>query len=86
VEKALQDRTSSHTIGPAIPPSQRDIGGCLQDGHDARNAFDHSMRILYVADLHYSLKQFDWLLANAGSYDIAAIRRRSPGRRRRLRS
>lgn len=31
------------------------------------------MRILYVADLHYSLKQFDWLLANAGSYDIAAI-------------
>jgi predicted MPP superfamily phosphohydrolase len=31
------------------------------------------MKILYVADLHYSLKQFDWLLANAGPYDIAAI-------------
>jgi len=31
------------------------------------------MKILYVADLHYSLKQFDWLLANAGPYDVAAI-------------
>jgi Icc-related predicted phosphoesterase len=31
------------------------------------------MKILYVADLHYSLKQFDWLLANAGPYEIAAI-------------
>ena len=31
------------------------------------------MKILYVADLHYSLKQFDWLLANAAPYDVAAI-------------
>ena len=31
------------------------------------------MKILYVADLHYSLRQFDWLLANAGLYDVAAI-------------
>jgi Icc-related predicted phosphoesterase len=31
------------------------------------------MKILYVADLHYSLRQFDWLLANTGSYDVAAI-------------
>ncbi len=31
------------------------------------------MKILYVTDLHYSLKQFDWLLANAGPYDMAAI-------------
>jgi len=31
------------------------------------------MRILFVADLHYSLKQFDWLLANAGNYDLAVI-------------
>ena len=31
------------------------------------------MKILYVADLHYSLKQFDWLLANARSFDVAAI-------------
>lgn len=29
--------------------------------------------MLYVADLHYSLKQFDWLLAHAGSCDVAAI-------------
>jgi Icc-related predicted phosphoesterase len=31
------------------------------------------MKILYVADLHYSLKQFDWLLANARPFDVAAI-------------
>ena len=31
------------------------------------------MRLLFVADLHYSLKQFDWLLANAGQYDLAVI-------------
>ena len=31
------------------------------------------MKILYVADLHYSLRQFDWLLANAGFCDVAAI-------------
>ena len=31
------------------------------------------MRLLFVADLHYSLKQFDWLLAHAGEYDVAVI-------------
>lgn len=31
------------------------------------------MKILYVADLHYSLKQFDWLVANADPYDVVAI-------------
>lgn len=31
------------------------------------------MRLLFVADLHYSLKQFDWLLANAAQYDLAVI-------------
>ncbi|MHB1308986.1 MAG: metallophosphoesterase family protein [Limisphaerales bacterium] len=31
------------------------------------------MRLLFVADLHYSLKQFDWLLARAADYDVAAI-------------
>lgn len=33
----------------------------------------HRMRILYVADLHYSLKQFDWLLAQAESHDVVVI-------------
>ena len=32
-----------------------------------------AMRLLFVADLHYSLKQFDWLLANAAGYDLAVI-------------
>jgi Icc-related predicted phosphoesterase len=31
------------------------------------------MRLLFVADLHYSLKQFDWLVAQAGEFDAAVI-------------
>ena len=31
------------------------------------------MRLLFVADLHYSLKQFDWLVANAARYDVVVI-------------
>jgi Icc-related predicted phosphoesterase len=31
------------------------------------------MRLLFVADLHYALKQFDWLVANAANYDIIII-------------
>jgi len=31
------------------------------------------MRLLFVADLHYSLKQFDWLLAHAHGYDVMVI-------------
>lgn len=29
--------------------------------------------MLFVADLHYGLKQFDWLIANAPSFDTVAI-------------
>ena len=32
-----------------------------------------AMKILFVSDLHYSLKQFDWLVANASSYDAIII-------------
>src|SRR3954465_1840838 len=31
------------------------------------------MRILFVADLHYTLKQFDWLMANAASFEAVII-------------
>jgi len=31
------------------------------------------MRLLFVADLHYSLKQFDWLLSQAGDFDLVII-------------
>lgn len=31
------------------------------------------MKILFVADLHYALKQFDWLVANAANYDFVSI-------------
>ena len=27
------------------------------------------MRLLFVADLHYTLKQFDWVLAEAPKFD-----------------
>lgn len=32
-----------------------------------------SMRMLFLADLHYALKQFDWLVANAANYDFLII-------------
>jgi len=31
------------------------------------------MRLLFVADLHYTLKQFDWVMANARNYDVVVI-------------
>ncbi|MEO5957768.1 MAG: metallophosphoesterase [Opitutaceae bacterium] len=31
------------------------------------------MRLLFVADLHYALKQFDWLVANAERFDLVVI-------------
>ncbi|HEY4415901.1 MAG TPA: metallophosphoesterase [Verrucomicrobiae bacterium] len=31
------------------------------------------MKILFVADLHYALKQFDWLVANATNFDAVII-------------
>src|SRR5215470_11978838 len=31
------------------------------------------MRCLFVADLHYSLPQFDWLLQAAPRYDLAVL-------------
>lgn len=31
------------------------------------------MRLLFVADLHYALKQFDWFAAHARDYDLAII-------------
>ncbi len=31
------------------------------------------MRILIVADLHYTLKQFDWLMSESGRHDLVVI-------------
>lgn len=31
------------------------------------------MKLLFVADLHYTLKQFDWLCARAGDFDAVVI-------------
>lgn len=32
-----------------------------------------AMRLLLVSDLHYTLKQFDWVLHNAGGFDAVVI-------------
>jgi Icc-related predicted phosphoesterase len=31
------------------------------------------VRILHTADLHYALRQFDWLMTQAGQFDIAVV-------------
>ena len=31
------------------------------------------MRILLVSDLHYTLKQLDWVVARAGDYDLVVV-------------
>jgi Icc-related predicted phosphoesterase len=31
------------------------------------------MRLLFLADLHFTLKQYDWLLARAGDYELIII-------------
>jgi len=31
------------------------------------------MKLIFLADLHFSLKQFDWLLAHADEYDLIVI-------------
>src|SRR3981189_3599224 len=49
------------------------IGCSVLDCDQASPILRIKMKILYVADLHYTLKQFDWLLANAGPYDMDAI-------------
>ena len=33
------------------------------------------MRCLLVADLHYSLPKFDWLLKSAGNFDLLVVAR-----------
>lgn len=31
------------------------------------------MKVLFVADLHYALRQFDWVVANAAKYEVVII-------------
>ena len=43
---------------------------------DGSRMFRHARRLvkmLFVADLHYALKQFDWLLANASRFEVVVI-------------
>ena len=38
-----------------------------------RRTLAPTMRLLFVADLHYELKQFDWLMAHAAEFDAVII-------------
>ena len=44
---------------------------------DAKDLFPHTpptcMKMLFVSDLHYALKQFDWLVANASNFNPIVI-------------
>jgi Icc-related predicted phosphoesterase len=49
-----------------------------EDAHSASTtkiclAQEWTMRCLFVADLHYSLRQFDWLLRSATGYDLVVL-------------
>jgi Icc-related predicted phosphoesterase len=45
----------------------------IDEAVEFRHAPPSSMRLLFVADLHYALKQIDWLLANAAQFDPVII-------------
>ena len=38
-----------------------------------RRTLTPTMRLLFVADLHYELKQFDWLMTQAANFDAVVI-------------
>ena len=40
------------------------------------------MRMLLVSDLHYSLRQLDWVMSVASDYDLVADERASANERR----
>jgi len=43
------------------------------DGHAPLGQAPPTMRVLFVADLHYELKQFDWLMLRAANFDAVII-------------
>ncbi len=47
--------------------------GCLPNPCPRCPSLGSVMKVLFVADLHYTLKQFDWLIANAAAYDAVII-------------
>src|SRR3974390_3382190 len=54
------------------PPRRKRPARAFPDFHVARILLPDfpSMRCLVIADLHYSLPQFDWLLHAAGQFDL----------------
>lgn len=54
-------------------PSSKPAREITWTGWIAFGSLDATLRLLFVADLHYALKQFDWLTANAGRFDAVII-------------
>src|SRR5271170_4602397 len=54
---------------PGNSPSQRQ----LDSHHSLAHITGNVMKVIFVADLHYALKQFDWLVQNAASFDAVII-------------
>ena len=67
----MEEREKSRSLmQPGVPPRREIV---IDGSRTAGQAASACMKILFVADLHYALKQFDWLTANAASFDVAVI-------------
>lgn len=61
------------TPEPSIAGSATPRKGIFVDSLPMLRQLRAGMKMLFVADLHYALKQFDWLTANARGFDAVII-------------
>jgi Icc-related predicted phosphoesterase len=60
-------------LGSVLEADLERGGEIFMDGSRMFRQARPTMKMLFVADLHYALKQFDWLLANAARFDAVVI-------------
>jgi len=61
-------RVNAGNIGTTLPQF-----GCSLPSYFMTSEYCRNMRCLVVADLHYSLPQFDWLVSAAPHFDVVII-------------
>jgi predicted MPP superfamily phosphohydrolase len=66
----LHEKYSVNASGSSRKCAHGDFHGWLKDV-STRSAL--TVKMLFVADLHYALKQFDWLMTNASRFDVVVI-------------
>ena len=66
----LHEKYSVNASGSSRKCAHADFHGWLKDV-STRSAL--AVKMLFVADLHYALKQFDWLMTNASRFDVVVI-------------